>query len=173
MLRGFKLRFASQLRVQRCKRASFLYPLFLSLGEEGILLTVCLQLRAKRSRASPSFASCYALATAEGRPSPKPSSTPLHVRSCCTACRSRFGAYALHIFLIYSRRKFANLKTQRRFASAKLCRHLSRRRRWGIKGGGDFVIQAPSPLTKKQDNCRQSFLFLRNLTHSVKFENQI
>ena len=30
--------------------------------------------------ASPSFASCYALATAKSRPSPKPSPTPLHVK---------------------------------------------------------------------------------------------
>ena len=157
------------------KEPHFYIHFFLSLGEEGALL----RLR---------------LATAEGRPFPKPSLAPLHVRSYCTACRSRFGAYALHIFLIYSRRKFANLKTQRRFASAKLCCHLSRRRGWGIvkREGSSFastlprlvlalslraakqsVIQAPSPLTKKQDNFRQSFLFLRNLTHSVKFENQI
>ena len=129
-------------------------PIFISTfsflwERKGFYLRSCLQLRAKRSRASPSFASCYALATAEGRPSPKPSPAPLHVRSCCTACRSRFGAYALNIFLIYSRRKFANLKTQRRFASAKQCRHLSRRRGWGIvKGeGSSFASALPR-------NCR-------------------
>ena len=70
------------------QKSPLLYPPFSFLWErKGVLLTVCLQLRAKRSRASPSFASCYALATAEGRPSPKPSPTPLHVISCCAMRR--------------------------------------------------------------------------------------
>ena len=90
--KGLELRSALQLskRVQAQgeatpkQKSSLLYPPFSFLWErKGVLLTVCLQLRAKRSRASPSFASCYALATAEGRPSPKPSPAPLHVRGCC------------------------------------------------------------------------------------------
>ncbi len=73
---------------------NFSFKLFFLGRRKGFLLTVCLQLRAKRSqahratvanvvklsRAPFSFASCYALATTEGRPSPKPSPAPLHVR---------------------------------------------------------------------------------------------
>ncbi len=77
------------------------------------LLTVCFQLRAKRSRASPSFASCYALATAKGRPSPKPSLTPLHVRSCCTACRFIWRCHAANFkFSIFKVRVSATQNLQ-------------------------------------------------------------
>ena len=53
-------------RQSRSKRA----PFFFFSGEEGD----------STYEASPSFASCYALATAKSRPSPKPSPTPLHVK---------------------------------------------------------------------------------------------
>ena len=105
----------------RSKRA----PFFFFSGEEGVLLTVCLQLRAKRSRASPSFASCYALATAEGRPAPvclqllaQRRRNP-HLPHCTlevAALRAGLsGAVAPHVFkFTFSRResrwvKFANL----------------------------------------------------------------
>ena len=64
------------------QKSSLLYPPFsFSWVAEGV----------STYEASPSFASCYALATAEGRPSPfllaaasaatqKPSPTPLHVK---------------------------------------------------------------------------------------------
>ncbi len=126
--------------MQRRKRAPFLYPLFPFFGrgrgftspaarncEQTYLLSVaflCVVLRTRNCRRQTLSCLLAAASVATQKPSP----VPLHVRSCCTACRSRFGAYTLHIFLIYSRRKFANLKTKRRFASAKLCRHLSRRR---------------------------------------------
>ena len=75
-------------RQSRSKRAPLLYPPFSFLWErKGFLLTVCLQLRAKRSRASPSFTSRFALVTVRDRPSPKPSPTPLHVISCCAMRR--------------------------------------------------------------------------------------
>ena len=75
------------------KELPLLYPPFSFLWErKGFLLTVCLQLRAKQSRASPSFTSRFALVTVGGRPSPKPSLTPLHVISCC-AMRSFIRRY--------------------------------------------------------------------------------
>ena len=90
-------------RQSRSKRALFCIHLSFFLGwQKGFLLTVCLQLRAKRSRASPSFASCYALATAKGRPSPMPSPTPLHVRSCCAMRRLIWRCRAENLNLTFS-----------------------------------------------------------------------
>ena len=87
---GLELRSALQLskRVQaqgeakpKQKSSLFVSTFLFFLGwRKGFLLTVCLQLRAKRSRASPSFTSRFALVTVWDRPSPMPSPTPLHVR---------------------------------------------------------------------------------------------
>ena len=58
-------------------------------------------------------------------------------------------------------RENVNLNLRRFAYRAKQCRHLkSVVGGGGLKGvGSDFVIQAPSPLTKKQDDFKQSCLF--------------
>nr|WP_315018592.1 hypothetical protein [uncultured Campylobacter sp.] len=56
------------------------------MGEEGALLRLRLVTASRPTyEALPSFVSCYALATARSRPSPKPSLTLLHVQGGDTA----------------------------------------------------------------------------------------
>ena len=75
-------------------------PFSFSWEAEGALLRLWLVTASRPTyEASPSFASCYALATAKSRPSPKPSPTPLHVRCCC-AMRSFIRRYRAARFLV-------------------------------------------------------------------------
>ena len=86
----------------------FIPAYLFSLGEEGALLRPRLVTASRPIyEASPSFASCYALATAEGRPSPKPSLTHCTFKGCDSA-------YAPHVF------KFTFLRCGSRWVKFKV-----------------------------------------------------
>ena len=99
--KGLELRSTGSYNHYQSKILAFIPAYLFFLGEEGVLLTVYLQLRAKRSQAHratvanvlklnlPLLRLC--LATAK-QTLPKPSLTPLHVRGCCTMRRFKFSA---------------------------------------------------------------------------------
>ena len=165
-------------RQSRSKRALF----FFFSGEEGALLRLRLVTASRPTyEASPSFASCYALATAKSRPSPKPSPTPLHVKggdatllmqsvagfkfafSRCWSRRIKFeaGSYKFNF-------KFEHKAIRRRIFLLRCARSFPRSSRRGALKFGDGSYLVGNDRAKFKSLCLQLRVQRSKATYRAK-----